>query len=112
MFENVTRHTETAPSVPEKGEEILDLANELTLLYARTNEALDLCLNNPNLDPTKLSALINSTTTILAQLVKLKTDMYNVAQVQRMERAMIMTMKGHKDAETLLNTFESYLNEA
>jgi len=71
----------------------LDLDNELLTQYHRAKDLLDASENDPEVGLSAKVSAMNSVVSILAQITKIQTDLYNAQTIAKIEAVLIDTLK-------------------
>lgn len=71
----------------------LNIDNELYESYAKAKNYLATLQFSDNVAPNHIAQVFNTINTILREIVKMRTDLYNAERVKKLEFAMIETMK-------------------
>ena len=101
--------------LPEHGSlKSLDLDAELYNSYAKAKNYLAEVQADGEVPPNQLAQLMNTITTILKEIVKMQTDLYNAERVKKLEAAMIQAIKlaPSESQQAFLEEYAKILAEA
>lgn len=98
---------ETLEALP-KELKALNLDSELLIQYQNAKALYGISYQDPT---NQRTAVLNTITSILAQIVKLQTDLYDAEYTKRIEATLIKTLKQFPDLQTeFLKNYEEALN--
>ena len=116
MLEDIQLHSEyepppekrMGPHLAESGSlQSLNLDNELYTTYAKAKNYLADLQFEDNVAPNHIAQVFNTISTILKEIVKMQTDLYNAERVKKLEAAMISAIK-KAPLEAQVEFFEQY----
>lgn len=85
----------------------LNLDAELYDRYIDAKDFLDEILQAEGVPPNQVAQLMNTLTSILKEITKMQTDLYNAERLKKLEYCIIAAVKG-ADAEIQAKFFEQY----
>lgn len=80
-------------AAPLKDLGTFDAAEELMLQYQRAENLSANVLNNDEIPANQRAQVLGAVTAILAQIIKLQTDLHNSEQFKKIERTLADTLK-------------------
>lgn len=103
--------TKQAPVTPKTLQD-LNLEEALLTQYNNTTALLEAAINDPDIPLNQKAQTINSITTILAQITKSQTDLYNAERLKKLEAVLTQTLKTLPKETQLafLDLYENALN--
>lgn len=98
MLEELALHAPEAPKRPvfiptTVNLKDLDLDRELHDTYVAAKDYLEYVKTDERLPPNQVAQTFNTITTILKEVTKTQTDVYNAERVKKLELAMIHALK-------------------
>lgn len=72
----------------------LNLDSELYIRYTKAKRFLDSIENDTSIAPNQVAQVMNTITTILKEITRLQTELYNAERVKYLEQCMITAIKG------------------
>jgi hypothetical protein len=71
----------------------IDVGEELNEHYQAVIRTRDDLIDNPDVKGSEKAALLNATTTIIRELAKMQTDLYNSGRIALLQQAIIEALK-------------------
>ena len=85
----------------------LNLDSELYNTYTTAKEFLSDIKDDPELNPGQVAQVMNTINTILKEITKMQTDLYDAERLKKLETCMILAIK-HAPADVQARFFEEY----